>query len=321
MFVMLLSYYSMDTIDFNVFHSREFYTTPNNQYHHYYVNNSKWSRCFATGNNNSVLNISPVVHTYDLQYLSALINEYIFKDKLMIFVLSYMRYPILSQYKCGIPMISIQVSQQYYFITDKNEFHFRNHSRKDPNKCWHKSICLYRDYHFVYKYIYDNYYHQTLEWILVLEDDIQFCDVSINFIYNILKQKSNSNPYFILLGHGFTGVLVNKQFLPHLLAILDTYLPYDIERKKHNITRPVDVDMYFVQWNEMNRNTSFKDNIYVSYNSLLYHQRQLLSKDILHSTMDHGFPTALKCHRQQPWHSYALKQLQYDWKQQKFQIV
>ena len=114
---------------------------------HYYINSTKWSNCFKIDNQ--------IIHdTNDVKYLQMLINDFICNDKFVIYSLSYMRLPIFQQYKCGIPMISIQVSQQYYFLSDENKFIFRNHSREKPyfeEQCMKdKEICLYRDIHFLY---------------------------------------------------------------------------------------------------------------------------------------------------------------------------
>ena len=282
---------------------------------HYYINSSKWSNCFKIDNY--------IIHQkYDLKYLDILINDFICRDKLVIYALSYMRLPIFQQHQCGIPMISVQVSQQYYFISDENKFIFRNHSRQKPyykEQCLNdKEICLYRDIHFLYKLIYGKYansaaIHSKMEWVLILEDDILLCGYSMELIYNIITQNDHGINV-LYLGHGATGILVRFSFIPEILKVLDGYLPliwrikngttgnipmYDKQGRFRGMMNMKAVDRYIPsQWMLMHNETfPHTQPFYGSLNTSTYHFRQAKHQgDMVLSTMDHGFHSELKCH-------------------------
>eukprot|EP01084_Bolivina_argentea_P262694 444333_1 len=183
-------------------------------------NTSKWINCFK--------NISySLINLYNqTQYeLNKLIKQYLSTNKLKIFIPTYMRMPNLYEYKCGLPMTSFHISDNYYYI--ENEFYMRNFDRMP---CTKTEFCLPFDWIFLWKYIIKHYQSNGLQWLLFLEDDISLCPNILNAIFYYMNDTLNTKYKFISLSSGFTATLINIDLLQTMIDIIYNF-PYKMARK------------------------------------------------------------------------------------------
>jgi len=208
-------------------------------------------------------------------------SEMLNQKKLMVYMLSFRRAPIIFSSKCGFTINNVNITKRFYRIGKQT--YSRNVTW--PMTDGGRIMSAAQDFHWLVKHLKNN---SAAEWILQLEDDIQLCPSTIHAVVYLVNDlfRNDNRSILILLGAGATGLLYNKAAVPSLIQLMNDYFVRMTSPKFQGIDWKAGHDQYIVK-----HQRQFGLTVFLSKNLVIFHP----GGKSYESTTGHGYTYPLKC--------------------------
>jgi len=173
---------------------------------------------------------------------------------------------------CSFPFRIFLICEDYYYF---DGYSYRREMGADiaANTTCFGGQCQFYDLLNFYKHIYDLYAQRNeTEWILLFEDDVEFCPLTPQYILNVMRLAESDalKVNMMHLSRGNVGTMMRVDFIPTYLELLSTV--NQLRLKGTRGFNAVDVGLTVL----MKQTNNYHDIYYTKYN-MMHHPKVSLN--------------------------------------------